>query len=168
MKVSSKKPGKQRLAQIRAPFHIRRKFLTAKLSRELRDKLGIKRLPVRKGDVVRIMRGEWSGHEGKVVAVDYEKVALHIDGVTIKKADGTPKYYPIHPSNVMIVRLDLSDKMRKKVIERRKGRVVELVEERPAPATAEESTSATSEEGEEQQIKKEESKAEEQVEEGSS
>ncbi len=167
MVTLSKKPGKQRLAQIRAPLHIRRKFLTAKLSKELRDKMGVKRLPVRKGDVVRIMRGEWSGHEGKVVAVDYEKVALHIDGVTIKKADGTPKYYPIHPSNVMIVRLDLSDKMRKKVIERRKGRIIEVTEEKPAPPPPAEGATGTASE-EEQQIKKEESKAEEQVEEGSS
>ncbi len=128
MKVRSKKPGKQRLSQIKAPLHQRHKFMTAKLVPELREKLGIKRLPVRKGDVVRIMRGEWTGHEGKVVAVDYEKIALHIDGVTIRKADGTPRYYPIHPSNVMIVRLDLSDKYRRRIIERRKGRVVEIEE----------------------------------------
>ncbi len=129
MAPKSKKPGKQRLAQINAPHHIRRKFMTAKLVRELREKLGIKRLPVRKGDVVRVVRGEWTGHEGKVVAVDYKKIALHIDGVTIKKADGTPVYYPIHPSNVMIVKLDLSDKFRKKIIERRKGRPEAVVEE---------------------------------------
>lgn len=129
MAPKSKKPGKQRLAQINAPYHIRRKFMTAKLVRELREKLGIKRLPVRKGDVVRVVRGEWTGHEGKVVAVDYKKIALHIDGVTIKKADGTPVYYPIHPSNVMIVKLDLSDKFRKKIIERRKGRPEAIIEE---------------------------------------
>jgi len=127
--LKSKKPGKQRLAQINAPHHIRRKFMTAKLVRELREKLGIKRLPVRKGDVVRVVRGEWTGHEGKVVAVDYKKIALHIDGVTIKKADGTPVYYPIHPSNVMIVKLDLSDKFRRRIIERRKGRPEAIIEE---------------------------------------
>jgi len=138
MALKSKKPGKQRLAQINAPLHVRRKFMTAKLVRELREKLGIKRLPVRKGDVVRVVRGEWTGHEGKVVAVDYEKVALHIDGVTIKKADGTPVYYPIHPSNVMIVKLDLSDKLRKKVIERRKGRPEAVVEEKKTEEVVEE------------------------------
>ena len=129
MAPKSKKPGKQRLAQINAPYHVSRKFMTAKLVRELREKLGIKRLPVRKGDVVRVVRGEWTGHEGKVVAVDYKKIALHIDGVTIKKADGTPVYYPIHPSNVMIVKLDLSDKFRRKIIERRKGRPEAIIEE---------------------------------------
>jgi len=146
----SKKPRKQRLAQINAPHHVRRKFMTAKLVRELRDKLGIKRLPVRKGDVVRIVRGEWTGHEGKVVAVDYEKIALHIDGVTIKKADGTPVYYPIHPSNVMIVKLDLSDKLRKKIIERRK-RGLETIAEEEIEEKLEEKTEESLE------VKKEES-----------
>ncbi len=153
MVPKSKKPGKQRLAQINAPLHIRRKFMTAKLVRELREKLGIKRLPVRKGDVVRVVRGEWTGHEGKVVAVDYKKIALHIDGVTIKKADGTPVYYPIHPSNVMIVKLDLSDKFRKKIIERRKGRPEVIVEE----VTEKEAEEPKEKVGEDLEVKREES-----------
>ncbi len=129
MAARSKKPGKQRLSMYNAPAHIRRKFMTAKLSADLRAKLGIKRITIRKGDTVRIMRGEWAGHEGKVVAIDYKKIAIHVDGVTIRKADGTPVFYPIHPSNVMIIKLDLSDKKRKEIIERRKGRVVEEVAE---------------------------------------
>jgi len=153
MALKSKKPRKQRLAQINAPLHIRRKFMTAKLVRELQEKLGIKRLPVRKGDVVRIVRGEWTGHEGKVVAVDYEKIALHIDGVTVKKADGTPVYYPIHPSNVMIVKLDLSDKFRKRIIERRKGRPEAITEE----ITEKEAEESKEEAEESLEVKKEES-----------
>ena len=143
----SKKPGKQRLSIYRAPAHIRRKFMTAKLSPDLRAKYGVKRLSIRKGDTVRIMRGEWAGHEGKVVAIDYKKIAIHVDGVTVRKADGTPVYYPIHPSNVMIIRLDLSDKRRKAIIERRKGRVIEEEEAPEAEEKAEE-------------VKKEESKSE--------
>jgi large subunit ribosomal protein L24 len=76
---------------------------------------------VRVGDVVRIMRGDFAGHEGKVVEVDLDRVRIHVEGVQIKKADGTPVYYPIHPSKVMIVKLDLSDKYRLKIIERRKA-----------------------------------------------
>ncbi len=116
----SSQPRKQRKAYFNAPLHIRQKFMTAPLSPELREKLGIKRLPVRKGDVVRIMRGDWKGHEGKVVRVDLKRVRIYVEGVTIKRADGTPRYYPIHPSKVMIVKLDLSDKKRQEIIERKR------------------------------------------------
>jgi len=93
----------------------------------LRKELGIKRLPVRKGDVVRIMRGDWKGHEGKVVEVDLKRVAIYVEGVTVKKADGTERYYPIHPSKVMIVKLGEIDKVRRKIIERRLAARKELV-----------------------------------------
>ncbi|MEM1760567.1 MAG: 50S ribosomal protein L24, partial [Desulfurococcaceae archaeon] len=104
-----------------APLHKLRKLFNAPLSDELREKYGVKRLPVRVGDVVRIMRGDWKGHEGKVVNVDTKRVRINVEGVQIKRSDGTPVYYPIHPSKVMIVKLDLSDKWRMKIIERRKG-----------------------------------------------
>jgi large subunit ribosomal protein L24 len=102
------------------PLHLRHKLFNAPLSRELREKYGVKRLPVRVGDVVIIMRGDFAGVEGKVVKVDLKRVRIFVEGVQIKKADGTPVYYPIHPSKVMIVKLDLSDKYRVKIIERRR------------------------------------------------
>ena len=115
------KPRNQRIALLKAPLHQRHKFFNARLSDELANKLGVKRLPVRVGDVVRIMRGDWAGHEGKVVKVDLKRIRIHVEGVTIKKADGTPVYYPIHPSKVMIIKLDTSDKWREKIIKRRRG-----------------------------------------------
>jgi large subunit ribosomal protein L24 len=119
--TSSKKPSKQRKTLYKAKLHLRHRFLTAKLSDELAEKYGVKRLPVRKGDTVKIVRGDWKGHEGKIVDVDLKKVRIFIEGVQVKKADGTLVYYPIHPSKVMITKLDLSDKYRMKIIERRKG-----------------------------------------------
>ncbi len=118
----SAKPSKQRKALFNAPLHKRQKLVTAPLSRELREKYGVKRLPVRSGDTVRVMRGKWAGHEGKVVKVDLKKIRLHIEGVQIKKADGTPVYYPIHPSKVMIISLNLSDPLRREIIERKKAK----------------------------------------------
>ena len=138
--MPSIKPSKQRLEIYKAPLHKRRKFFDAPLSKELREKLGVKRLPVRAGDEVLIMRGSFAGKVGKVVKVDHKRVRLHIEGVMIKKADGTPVYYPIHPSNVMIVKADISDDVRKKIIERRKK-----VKESPT----EESTRSEEGEGEE-------------------
>ncbi|MEZ0393974.1 MAG: 50S ribosomal protein L24 [Desulfurococcaceae archaeon] len=127
--TKSSKPGKQRKALFNMPLHLRRKLLTAPLSDELREKYGIKRLPVRAGDTVKILRGDWKGHEGKVVDVDLKRARIFVEGVQIRKADGTPVYYPIHPSKVMITKLDVSDARRLEVIERRRrGKA----EEKPA------------------------------------
>ena len=126
--TKSSKPSKQRLFLYNMPLHLRHKLFNAPLSPELRKELGIKRLPIRKGDVVRILRGDWKGHEGKVVKVDLKRVRIHVEGVTIKRADGTPVYYPIHPSKVMIIKLGEVDKVRKKIIERRAKKAAETKE----------------------------------------
>ncbi len=134
--TTSHKPGKQRKAFFNAPLHVRHKFMSALLSRELREKYGIRNLPVRKGDVVRVMRGKWAGHEGKVVRVDLKRVRIFVEGVQFKKPDGTPVYYPLHPSKVMIIKLDLSDPMRRRVIERRqKAKKEAITEEKGAKET---------------------------------
>jgi large subunit ribosomal protein L24 len=124
--TTSSKPSVQRKALYNMPLHLRHKLFNAKLSKELAEKYGVKRLPVRVGDVVRIMRGDFAGHEGKVVNVDLKRVRIFVEGAQIKRSDGTPVYYPIHPSKVMIVKLDLSDKYRLKIIERRKGSSTEV------------------------------------------
>jgi large subunit ribosomal protein L24 len=122
--TKSKKPSKQRKAMFQAPLHIRRKFMTAPLSDELVERYGVKRLPVRKGDKVRIMRGEFTGVEGKVTRVDLRKMRIYVEGVTRQRMDGTPVFVPIHPSKVMIIELDLSDQKRKELIEKKKKQVV--------------------------------------------
>lgn len=126
--TESRQPRKQRLALIEAPLHVRQKLMSAPLSPELREKYGVRNLPVRKGDKVRIMRGGFKGHEGTVVKVDLKRLRIYVEGVTIKRQDGTPRYVPIHPSKVMIVALDLRDKWRRAIIERRSGRKVEVEE----------------------------------------
>lgn len=124
----SSAPRKQRRLLYNLPLHLRWHLFNASLSKELREELGIKRLIVRKGDVVRILRGDWKGHEGKVVRVDLKRVRIFVEGVTIKRSDGTDVFYPIHPSNVMIVKLGEIDEVRSKIIERRKRAREKLVE----------------------------------------
>jgi len=118
--TASAHPRKQRLSLYAAPLHLRRKLLNAKLSPELQKKLGVKRLPVRRGDTVLIMRGDFKGVTGKVVKVDLKRVRIFVEGATRTNSRGQTVYYPIHPSKVMIVDVDLSDKARQKLIERRK------------------------------------------------
>jgi len=119
-KHASSKPSKQRKYLYQAPLHIRAKIMSAILSPELRAKYGRRSFPIRSGDKVRIMRGDYAGREGKVIGVDREKYRIHVEGVTRKKADGTEVPIPIHPSKVMIIELDLSDERRKAALERKK------------------------------------------------
>ncbi len=114
----SSQPRKQRKAYFNAPLHIRRKYLTAPLSSELRRQYGIKRLPVRTGDTVLVVRGDFKGTRGKVVKVDLRRARIHVEGVTRNNSRGETVYYPIHPSKVMIVELDTSDKRRMEKVEK--------------------------------------------------
>jgi len=118
---ASSQPRKQRLFRYRAPLHLRGKFLHAPLSEELRKKLKKRSLRVRKGDKVRIMRGDFKGLEGEVISVDTEKGKVKVQGASIRKADGTEVPLPIDASKVMIIKL-AEDKRRLKRISKRKGK----------------------------------------------
>ena len=110
--VVSAKPSKQRKFLWNAPLHKRHKLMSAPLSIELRVKYGRRSLPVREGDVVKVVRGDYAGMEGKVKSVDLKNYRITIEGITREKADGTTIFIPIHPSKVEIRRLNLSDKWR--------------------------------------------------------
>lgn len=117
--MKSIQPRKQRRWLYRlAKLHERHKLLHATLSEELRKKYGKRAIRVRKGDKVRIMRGEFAGHEGKVMEVDVKKGIIKVEGVTVTKADGSEVFRPLHPSNVMIIDLGEVDDVRKKILER--------------------------------------------------
>jgi large subunit ribosomal protein L24 len=77
-----------------------------------------------------VMRGDRKGSEGKITQVDRKKYRIFIEGANREKVDGTQIPVPIHPSKVMITRLNLDDKWRKKALER-KGVAEEEVKEEP-------------------------------------
>ncbi len=114
-----KNPGKQRKRLFNAPAHIRHKLMSAPLSRELTASRGAKTLPVRKGDTILIKRGDNKGFEGKVSRVDLKAFRIYVEGLTREKVDGTNIFLPIHPSKVEIRNLNLDDKWRKKILERK-------------------------------------------------
>lgn len=116
MSISSK-PRKQRKKLYTAPIHKLIKLTSAHLSPELRKKYGYRSLPLRTGDRVRIMRGEFKGLEGKVVKIDRKKQFAYIENITMKKADGSTILKSIHSSKLMITSLSLDDKYRAKKIE---------------------------------------------------
>ncbi|MBO8181327.1 MAG: 50S ribosomal protein L24 [Archaeoglobus sp.] len=118
MVPKSKQPRKQRRWLYKtSKLHERHRLLNATLSKDLRKKYGRRTLRVRKGDKVRIMRGEFAGSEGKVLEVDMKRALIKVDGVTTTKVDGTEVSVPIHPSNVMIISLGEVDNVRKRKLE---------------------------------------------------
>ncbi len=128
MKPITMKPSKQRRRLYQAPSHERRKAFSAPLSSELKEKYGARSFSIKKGDSVRILRGDFKGLEGKVVEVDRKKYQIHVEGITREKVDGSTVFVPIHPSKVMITSLNLDDKWRKRALGRRSKGLVELKE----------------------------------------
>lgn len=85
--------------------------MSARLSKELREKYKIKSLPVRKGDRVKILRGDFKKLEGEVLEVNPKEQTITVQGANITKSDGSQVNRPIHPSNVMLIKL-VEDKER--------------------------------------------------------
>jgi len=115
----SKQPRKQRKALYNAPLHARRNIMSVTLSKDLREDLGKRSLAIKNGDTVQIIRGEFKGHEGKVQSIDTKNYKITVEGATLSKPDGNAVFFPIHPSNLMIVDADLKDERRSRIIERK-------------------------------------------------
>ena len=130
--MKTTKPTKQRKRMYQASLNERYRRFSAPLSSKLKESHGTNSVPVRNGDTVMIMRGDRKGSEGKVTQINRKNYRIFIEGATREKVDGTTTLIPIHPSKVMITRLNLDDKWRKKILER-KGvtEKAEIAEEEP-------------------------------------
>lgn len=69
-------------------------------------------MPLRTGDTVRILRGDFAGLEGKVERVEYSTGRIFVEGMTREKAAGVASKLPVHASKVLITNINLSDKWR--------------------------------------------------------
>ncbi|MCG3226408.1 MAG: 50S ribosomal protein L24, partial [Candidatus Heimdallarchaeota archaeon] len=127
--IKTKQPRKQRKRYFKAPYHIRNRMMTALLSDALKEKYGIRRLPIHKDDKVTVFKNKSGDEEikGKVIRVLPQQYSIHIEGHSKEKADGTIVSFPVHPSNVVITSLHLRDKKRREIIQRRTKK--ELTEE---------------------------------------
>lgn len=117
------KPSKTRLKQIyEAPTHKRSRKVGASLSPELKTRYSTRSIRVVKGDSIKVIEGEYKGIEGKIIKVHTENARLAIEGIQREKIRGGNVPVLIHASNVMIVGLNLDDKWRQAMLERkRKG-----------------------------------------------
>ena len=123
-KPSSKSPRKQRRRVYNAPMHERKNLMKCRLDEFLQEEYGLRSLVVKTGDLVKIMRGQFRDTEGKVTAVNYKKIRVFTDSATLTKADGKEAAVPIHPSNLLLVKLELDDE-RKQLIESKVMKIAE-------------------------------------------
>ena len=135
----SSKPSKQRLNSSKAPAHARRKRMRARCLDPTWST--IRNVTVRVGDIVSVRRGAWGnpgydkdeggkrhggkrgkfGVEGRALRVDGKSGTLYVEGVGHAKADGKEEGVPIHPSNVVVTKLDEGDPLRLKKLQERIG-----------------------------------------------
>jgi len=108
----STKPRKQRKQLYLRNILKLKKEMHAHMSKALREKYHKRSFGVITNDTVKIMRGKFSGKEGKIERVNLVKRRIYIEGIQKQKADGTFAKIGVHPSNVMIIDLNLKDKQR--------------------------------------------------------
>ena len=114
--IRSKQPRKQRKYLYNAPLHIRRKLFVSPLSKELREKLNRRNVVIRVGDKVKIERGDFRGKEGVVFYIDTKNYRVYVDSAFIEKKNGEKSYYPIHPSKLRVIALNLEDSKRRETL----------------------------------------------------
>jgi large subunit ribosomal protein L24 len=115
---ASKQPRKQRKYLAKAPLNTKKKFITSNLSKELRKKYEKRSFPIRKGDTVKIMKGKFKKRTGKIVEINLKRLKVIIEGIQVKKQDGSKANIKMQPSNLQIIELNMEDRKRKKAIER--------------------------------------------------
>ncbi|MBC7128682.1 MAG: 50S ribosomal protein L24 [Thermoplasmatales archaeon] len=133
----SKQPRKQRKRFYNAPLHLKRKFLSAHLASDIMVRYRRRSIPVVKGDMVKIMRGDFAGQTGKVRKVNVREGTVEIEGITITKADGKKVSRPIHASNLLITKLNLADPWRRRKIGEKLSEEEKMMIEKEAEETKE-------------------------------
>ena len=109
---SSSKAAKQRKYRLNSPLHGKRNFLAAPLAPDLKGRYSTRNLAVREGDAVKIMKGEFNGLTGKINSVDVRKGLVYVDGAERVRKDGTKSFFPLRPSNLMLIEISVEDKKR--------------------------------------------------------
>ena len=113
----TRQPDKQRTRQRRAPLHEKQRQVRAHLSEDLREEYGQRSVRVNEGDTVEVQRGDFAGEDGEVIKVDLKDAIVHVEDVTLEKADGEEVPRPLDASNLVVTKLDLSDDKREARLE---------------------------------------------------
>ena len=98
--------------------HLTERRLRSPLSRALREKYGRRNVRVIAGDTIKVIRGEYSGIEGKIEKINMKRGSLAIEGIQREKVRGGNVKVEINSTNVIVTDLDLDDKYRQALIQR--------------------------------------------------
>jgi large subunit ribosomal protein L24 len=112
--IASKQPRKQRKYRANAPLHLKKKFISVNLSKELRKKHEKRNIPVKKGDTVKILRGKFKGKSGKIAKVFLKISKVTIEGIQATKQDGSKVNIKMQPSNLQITVMNTEGSKRMK------------------------------------------------------
>lgn len=126
---ASKQPRKQRKFLANAPLHIKKKMLSSNLSKDLKKKWKKRNVSLRKGDLVKIMRGKFKKKQGKITEIKMKTGKIYIEGIQKKKQDGSKVNIPLKASNLQIIELNMDDKKRMKKIRGKEEKKVEKEKE---------------------------------------
>ena len=96
-----------------------RRAVSAHLSNDLAGQYSVRTVPIRTGDSVRVLRGEFAGLEGKVDRIDRASSRVFVEGMTREKTAGAgaSSRLTVHSSKVMLTTLNMSDKWRSSLLE---------------------------------------------------
>lgn len=113
------KPSKQRRQAALATEKDLQRQMRGNLSEKLREKYGIRSVSVRKGDTVKILRGDFAGIEGKVIETHRRSQRVTVEGVTREKVSGEQTRVPVHVSKITVTSLDMGDRWRSEKLEKK-------------------------------------------------
>lgn len=100
----------------RRSLHVLSRMVSAPLSDELKAKNKIRCVRVKKGDRVKIMRGDYKDIEGKVNKVNLKTGYVTVEGLTREKVKGENIPVKVHSSKLQVIALELGDKLRAKKV----------------------------------------------------
>jgi len=112
IKKTSSLRRKQRKNLYNASLHTKQKGVSAHLTEDLAGKIGKRAVPLRKGDKVKVMRGDDRGSIGKIDRIELKNARIFIEGLTASKANGAKVQKPFKASNLIIIELATGDKRR--------------------------------------------------------
>jgi len=87
----------------------------------LRKKFKKRNIPLRKGDKVEVVRGEFKGMKSLINKMNLKNLTVVLEDVKRSKTDGTEVRISIHPSNLRLVEPDMTDRKRQKIVKRVEG-----------------------------------------------
>ncbi|RME79524.1 MAG: 50S ribosomal protein L24 [Methanobacteriota archaeon] len=96
-------PRKERKKLYTMPLHRRRSLVSAHVAKDIRESVGKRAVPLKKGYKVRVVRGKHRGKEGAVLRVSYVNGVAYVEGITMTSAKGQEKPKPLSPSNLIII-----------------------------------------------------------------